>query len=491
MNYESAEPSARSLIESLRSVGYSLPTAVADIIDNSIAAQARNVWLNFHWAGAKSHITIMDDGHGMSEDELRKAMRPGTSSPLDLRDSSDLGRFGLGLKTASFSQCRRVTVLSRRKTTRCASRTWDLDYVEATDEWRLLTDLGPAAPHLEPLKRIKSGTVVLWTKLDRLAVAENSGDAAAHNRFNDSIDHVKHHVALTFHRFLEDGSIKIHLNGHQVSPWNPFLEGMPGTYRTPEEHIPYRRSKVLFRGYVLPHKDMLSPEDYVAAAGSLGWTAHQGFYVYRNKRLVVAGDWLRLGRPNPWAKAEHYNLARIRLDLANDADGDWQLDVKKSTVRPPPLIRARLTELAENIRQRARSVFVHRGRFGKRTPAVEEFIRPWEPATRNGKRVYRINRAHPLVAEALKASGKKSPEIEALLRILEETVPVQQIWLDTSEENVETAVPYADVDFSVLRTDISRAFSFLVKSGINKATAKVKLGSIEPFNQYPKLIEEL
>ena len=491
MDYEIAEPKPASLIESLRAVGYSLVTAVADIVDNSVAAEARNVWVTFHWAGTESHICVSDDGHGMSEEELHEAMRPGSRSPLEQRDLSDLGRFGLGLKTASFSQCRKLTVVSRRKGQACAARTWDLDYVVQHNEWRLLKNVDLAARHAEQLNRLPSGTVVFWELLDRLTQGENTGDAAAHNRFNNSIDNVRHHLALTFHRFIEDGSIQIHLNGHQVGPWNPFLEGLTATYRTPEEVIPYCQSTVRFRGFVLPHKDMLTAKEFEAAAGPAGWTAHQGFYVYRNRRLLVIGDWLRLGYPSPWTKAEHYNLARIRLDLPNDTDSDWQLDVKKSTARPPALIRERLTELAENIRQRARSVFVHRGRYGTRTPPVDQYERPWETTTRNGKRIYQINRSHPAVKLALQAAGKQAPEIDALLRILEETVPVQQIWLDIAEQKVDAAKPYDDVEYSLLRADIARVHDFLVKSGINRVTAKSQLQNIEPYNRYPNLIAEL
>jgi hypothetical protein len=491
MNYEITDPRPSSLIESLRSVGYSLPTAVADVIDNSVAAEARKVWVHFHWAGADSHISIMDNGHGMSEDELHEAMRPGSRSPLEDREASDLGRFGLGLKTASFSQCRTLSVLSRRKGRALTARTWDLDYVVKHNEWRLLKTADCAAKLAAKLEELDCGTLVFWMHLDRVTQGENTGDTAAHNRFNDSIDSVRQHLALTFHRFIEDGSIKIYLNGHEIVPWNPFLEAYTATYRTPEEVIPFGNSEVHFRGYVLPHKDMLTPQEYAAAAGPAGWTAHQGFYVYRSKRLLVPGDWLRLGRPSPWTKAEHYNLARIRLDLPNDTDSEWHLDVRKSTARPPSLIRERLTELAENIRGRARSVFVHRGRYGTRIPPVDQLERPWETTTRNGKRVYRINRTHPAVKLALQSAGKNAPEMDALLRVLEETVPVQQIWLDVAEQATDTAKPYDGVEYSVLRSDIRRAYDFLVRSGINNMTAKAHLQNIEPYNRYPQLITEL
>ncbi|TFH12137.1 MAG: ATP-binding protein, partial [Lentisphaerales bacterium] len=437
------------------------------------------------------YISIMDDGLGMSEAVLHEAMRPGSKSPAEKRDPSDLGRFGLGLKTASFSQCRALTVASRRKGYPIATRIWDLDYVVRHNEWRLLKSTLGGPERTMGIEKLENGTLVLWTNLDRLTNGEKTSDAAAHSRFNDSIDGVRQHLALTFHRFIEDRLIKIHINGHPIIAWNPFLESHVATYRTPEEAIPFGESNVYFRGFVLPHKDMLTPEQYAAAAGPAGWTAHQGFYVYRSKRLLVPGDWLGLGRPNPWTKAEHYKLARIRIDLSNNTDSEWHIDVKKSTARPPSLIRHRLTELAENIRERARSVFAYRGRYGTRMPPAPKFERPWEATIRNGHRIYQINRTHPAVRTALLAAGKIAPEIESMLRILEETVPIQQIWLDVAEQARDVAKPYDGIEFNVIRSDIRRAYDLLVKSGVNRTTIIAHLMMIEPYSFYPQFISEL
>src|ERR1700728_892866 len=167
-DYEIRSPKPCALVESLRSVGYSLPTAVADILDNSIAAHARHVWICFHWAGPDSWVSILDDGDGMDEETLAEAMRPGSANPLDSRRPDDLGRFGLGLKTASFSQCRKLTVWSKRKGGSIAGRCWDLDYVAKHDEWRLLKAAAPdALKPFEDFSGLTSGTMVLWEQLDR------------------------------------------------------------------------------------------------------------------------------------------------------------------------------------------------------------------------------------------------------------------------------------------------------------------------------------
>lgn len=491
--YDIVAPEPAALIESLRSVGYSLPAAVADILDNSIAAKAKNIHITFHWAGSDSYVLILDDGCGMNEDKLRNAMRPGSRNPLEDRSPDDLGRFGLGLKTASLSQCRNLCVVSKSANGSLNTRTWDLNALANCQEWRLLLDPSSAAGEaIAKLNAMSKGSAVVWSVLDRLIGKEQTGDAVAHTRFNDAIDHVREHLSLTFHRFLEDRLIKIFLNDKPVSPWNPFMrDGRTPSSPTPEEFIPFGKSGVTFQGFVLPHKDSLTEEEFQMNRGPRGWTAQQGFYVYRNKRLLVYGDWLRLGRPSAWTREDHYRLARIRLDILNDADAEWHLDVKKSTARPPALISDRLTDLAEHVRVKARSVFAHRGKYGRKTATDTPVVRPWISVVRENRRVYSINRDHPAVQAVLRSFQDKSPELAALLRLLEETVPVEQIWLDTAEQSRDHAAPYAGVEFSIIKGDMRRVVEFLVMSGINRGTAIERLRSIEPFDRYPELMNEI
>ncbi len=486
-----ANPRPSALIESLRSIGYDLPTAVADIIDNSITAHAKNVPITFHWAGNESWIRIADDGDGMSANELFEAMRPGSQNPLDKRSSDDLGRFGLGLKTASFSQARRLTVFSR-KSGSSTSCEWDLDYVESTNEWRLLTKASDDSKRcLGKSLTAQTGTVIVWTKLDRLTSTEHVSDAAAHARFNDAIDHVRDYLALIFHRFLQTRILNITINDRPIEPWDPFAEWHPSTYKSPLEVIPYRQSSIRFQGYVLPHKDKLTAEEFHKLGGLNGWAAHQGFYVYRNKRLLVFGDWLRLGTPSPWTRDEQYKLARISIEITNETDADWDLDVKKSKARPPAIIRSRLTDLATKIRMQARTIFAHRGEYGPRSPLPAKLERPWHSVQRDGKRSYAINREHPLVKGMIASCVREAPQLDTLLRLIEETVPVEQIWLDTAEQATDRAAPYETLDFNVLRSDLRKTFDLLRRSGVDAATARQRLLSIEPFNRYPALVKEL
>lgn len=426
----------------------------------------------------------------MVEDELREAMRPASRNPLEVRDPSDLGRFGLGLKTASFSQCRELCVISKKNGGALAIRTWDLDYVAEKNEWRLLKALTPAAEkYADLLEKQHSGTIVVWGKLDRV-VAEGIGPnhAVGQTRFNAQIEEVDQHLALTFHRFIESRQLSLAVNRSPVKAWNPFAANELQVIQTPVEAIEFQGSEILFQGFILPHKDKLTPEQFDRYGGPKGWNSQQGFYVYRNGRLLLCGDWLGLGSPTRWTLREEFRLARISVEIGNTTDADWHLDVMKSTARPPALIRSRLTDLAQNVRERARSVFVHRGRYGKRVVPTEEIVRPWQVVSSGTKSRYVINRSHPLVAAAI-AAASGSDDFDRLFRLLENTIPIQQIWLDTVEE--VTAAPYDDIPVDTVRSDLRSACAQLERGGLSRLQAVATLKNIEPFMDHPTLIKEL
>ncbi|MXW79845.1 MAG: ATP-binding protein [Gemmatimonadetes bacterium] len=466
--YDEIPPDASSMIESMRSYGYTLSAAIADLIDNSIAAAASTVVIQFHWSGADSWVSILDDGCGMGEATLRNAMRLGSRSPLEERDRNDLGRFGLGLKTASLSQCRRLTVASKPTDGSDSVRRWDLDYLQKSDVqgWRLLRNPFPGSERLlEGLDDFDHGTLVLWEVLDRLVGHARVDDERAHQHFLSLVEDVERHVAMVFHRYLASkrSRLRIAVNGNEVAAWDPFLECHSATQRTPEERVavPNHAEAVRIQGYVLPHKDRLGDGQHRAASGPRGWNAQQGFYLYRNKRLIVPGSWLGLGASRPWTKEEHYKLARIRIDIPNSMDHLWQLDVKKSTARAPLQLRERLKGLAQTVRQDARAVFAHRGKYRQRLTR-QEYDRPWKAGRKSGVTVYRIDRDHAVISALLQSVGKEaSTDLEAALRIIEETVPVEQIWLDAAEKPDDTSRPFHGSTNRQIRAVIEIAYQAL------------------------------
>ncbi|MDB2496362.1 ATP-binding protein [Verrucomicrobiales bacterium] len=499
-DYEIANPSAEALIESLRAVGYSLPTAIADIIDNSVAAGAKNVWMDFNWSGAESHITIVDDGLGMSEEVLSNAMRPGSQSPLDDRQPSDLGRFGLGMKTASFSQCRILSVISKVSDGAVSKRCWNLDFVSEHNEWRLLKEVTKKAEAVaQVLDELENGTVVMWERLDRVTGDSSVSDEKAHRHFLGHIDDTRKHLAMIFHRFLAAPKprLKIFVNGRKeadrIEAWDPFLEDHPCTNPTPIDPVQFGGSIVSIRGYVLPHKDKLSGDgEYESGGGPGGWNSQQGFYIYRGDRMLVSGSWLKLGPVRPWAKEEHYKLARLSIDIPNSMDSDWSIDVKKSMAMPPRNIRHKLLKLAESVRDDARKVFAHRGEYGPRgSSSRAELERPWEGSTRNGHTIYRIRRNHVIIRNLIKQMGTLKPELETLLRFIEETVPVQKIWLDAAENEKGHAIAYDGIDEEVILGDMKKAWEMLLESGCSPEEAELQIGTMEPFHRYPAMIDQL
>lgn len=480
-------PKASVLLEALRGLGYSCSSALADIVDNSISAKAKVIEIKFHWAGQQSRIEILDDGIGMDEQELVQAMRLGEKSPLSTRTASDLGRFGMGLKTASFSQCRSLTVSSQKS--QINTLRWDLDLLAEGEgrDWLLLEGSSEAAAKsIEKLTSQGCGTLVVWEKLDRIVTEEFT-----EQNFLDLIDAVERHFAMIFHRYIEEGNIRIRLNGKAVPPWDPFLTNHPATQQSPIERLRFKGKSIEVQYFVLPHKDRLDEATCKIAGGPDGWTAHQGFYVYRGRRLLVAGSWLGLGKGLSWTKEEAHRLARIRVDLPNDMDEDWKIDIRKSTARPPVALRVKLTNIAEQARRRARSVFAYRGSPSGRT-STQPIAPIWVAEHTETGTKYRISQEHPLIQQMFEEAGALFPRLKSVLRIIEETVPVQRIWLDTAESREAPRSGLHEADPADILAVMEPMFRNMVRlKGYTVEAAKDRLRRTEPFQSFPNLVDSL
>jgi hypothetical protein len=366
---------------------------------------------------------------------------------------------------------------------------WDLDLlcIPGDEGWHLYEGPHPGSEaHLEPLDRYSKGTIVLWENLDRVVTR----DFAAPDMLS-LIDRVEEHLAMTFHRFLEGRRLALRINDVAVKPWDPFMTGHPGKPWSPPPVEIEQGSGVIVQCHVLPHKDKLSAEEYEKAAGPEGWTSQQGFYVYRNERLLLAGGWLGLGVGRQWTRDEPHRLARIRLDIPNSQDSEWKLDVRKSTARSPIRYRNRLTRLGEETRDRARRVFAHRGQ-----PAGRLKGNPVEAAwaadrTGRGMR-YKVSRDHEAVRSVLENSGELRPQVEAMLRVIEETVPVQRIWLDTAEEKEAPLTGFAGQAPENVKAVLEVMYRTLrSRNALSAQAARERLSRTEPFNLYPALVAGL
>ena len=482
-------PNPGVILEALRSIGYSLENAVADIIDNSISAGAERIWFETTQTG--EYIMISDDGIGMDEEKLVNSLRLGSLDPLLKRDISDLGRYGLGMKLASLSHCRKLTVASKTETSEISIRQWDLDHIRDVEDWELKTPDISEYPHImNRLAPLDSGTVVCWENIDRFLKGKDEITSDEGRKwYAKQIGKVSQHLRMVFHRFLDDEDFTLYLpDGEEAEPWDPFLTEHLSTTPLPvNESIP----GIIVKPYILPHKSKFRNDtEYNDGAGPLkNWSRAQGFYVYRGKRLITAGSWLGL---KELTKSRDTDLARIQLDISNMQDAEWMLDVKKSTIKVPRRYRDALESIALQTRADAREVKLYRGKVSRReNPGDYQFIWSVDKNRQNVAR-YRINRSHPVIGSFL--TGKNREEIETLeqiLRLIEETVPTQHIILEEMQNPDAVPVPFEDTEEQTIILMLKTAVSALNLNDLPPLERRNKLLSMEPFSEYEKLVDDI
>ncbi len=427
-----ATPRADALIRGLRDFGYTLETALADVVDNSITAGATNIEVTADFNDGKPLITISDNGVGMSRDTLHEVMRLGGRVESTNNRVSDLGRFGLGMKTAAFSQCTRLTVTTYKRATPHSAR-WDLEQVSESNEWRAQI---PSDDDLTARSREQRphGTVVVWEKLDRLI--EGKDVETQQRDFNRKLMSARAHLELVLHRFIQgDGShkaIEISFNNVPLVPNDPFLPNHAATIKLPLEKIQFHGQNIDVQAYTLPHHSKMSPADWVAAGGPRGHTATQGFYLYRARRLIVHGTWFGMQRKSP-----SFQLTRVCVDIPTTMDSEWKVNVLKASARPPLEIRERLNALVPSLANVSHRVYKNRG-----SALTDDFKDPlWKRNAVHEGIHYTINTDHPYVAGYLKeASPSELQRIKKLLQVIESGLPLDALFIDLSVSPATTQI---------------------------------------------------
>jgi hypothetical protein len=478
---EIAKPNPKSTINSYRSFGYNLSTAISDIIDNSISANANEIRLEYKWNGQDSFISICDNGIGMNQSELVLAMTPGSKDPEEERSEKDLGRFGMGLKTASFSQCKRLTCLSKKESYATIKRCWDIDYINAENEWQLI-DFVSDNSFFEIIEKQKSGTLVLWEKLDRIVGNTEVNNEIVKNAFYQEMINVKHHLSLVFHKFIESKRIKIFFQNTEIEAYNPFLLNL-----NPKPEMGQTRivNNVEITYFILPHMSEIGKTDYEKSGGSLGWFQEQGFYIYRGERLLVAGDWLGLEKKRDYSK-----LARIAVNFTNANDFNWHLDIKKSTATPPIEIRRELKIQAQIAIRKSAKIYNWRGQKTVLENSNINHEPLWtDEKTREGIKKYKINRKHPIIKSLLEENNKLAGKA---LKLLEENVPIELILSNQNEDpafhELEKQTEKPSDDLINLAVEL---YKINVSQGVPKELAQKQIMSSTPFNLYPLINEYL
>lgn len=473
-------PFAPSLIESMRSLGYSFESAIADIVDNSISANANKIDIKVS-LGNKPYVIIFDNGCGMNKNELEEAMRYGSKNPLEKREATDLGRFGLGLKSASLSQCRRLVVVSK-KDGQLSCYSWDLDYIIEYGSWSMIGYTYEELmmfPEIEMFNEVKSGTYVLLEQFDRIEESTND----LHKTLTNKIDSMINHLALVFHRFLER-KVEITVNNKNINGRDPFLSNHKGTQIKRSQNVNINGVNIVVKPYILPHLNKLTLKDIEKVGSKESLRNEQGFYIYRNERLIIWGTWFRLERKDELSK-----LARVMVDIPSDLDYMWNIDIKKSSANLPDIIKKSLYNCVIESVGGSEAVHTYRGRKTKST----DINHIWERIeVRDNCYEYRINRDIPQL-KILEASLnlKQLKYLNEMITQLEERFPITNLYVDVAKGKVVEQSVEDDERIEELYAQLKEQVEYAKESGMDyKVIAKAFI-STEPYCNYNEVISRI
>ena len=427
-----ATPNPSNEVMTLKSFGYDLNTAIGDILDNSIAAGSTNVKIYFYVDLDTPRFAIVDDGCGMSRSDLINNMAIGCKNPTEQRKGEDLGRFGSGLKTASFSQADRLIVLSKSKGNGLSGCVWDLNKIIESDEWLLEILEESEIDDIKEsnfLKESDSGTVVIW---ENLRGFPSEGVEYTQHLIANKCEALAAYAGKTFHRFLSGKrSLALQLNGEEIEPIDPFVTNLTGYQEGPEEifRTQYGKEKSVFvKCHLLP---LLTnwPEDVLKKHGEGKKVSdEQGLYIYRNRRLISGGGWHGI-----LPKSELYNLSRVQIDIPSELDFMWNTDVKKSKIEIPSKIRERLKSILRSPTKRSKKRHQHKGKISSDTAY-------WNVIEKDKKVSYQINLESEEIVETLgKLDISTRREILKFLLGVQKNIPFYHIYqkLSGSPKSIE------------------------------------------------------
>lgn len=358
MTFVSAAPEPKNHIKTLMRIGYDFNSAVADILDNSITAESTEININVKFNETDALLFIKDNGQGMTKDQLLENMKVSCKDPDESRDIGDLGRFGSGMKTASFSHARKLTVISKNPKSKICAACWDVDEIETSNAWNLevLSD----KKIKDELNRIDTklsdkGTILIW---DNITMFRSNDHVEMHDQISSKLFELKQYLSLHFHKFMKGkNKIKFFVQGDQLKPQDPFLSSHDGSITLGEDNPLVDGKKVSIKLHILPHHDYLTSEELDSMGGVDEMYRKQGLYVYRSNRLIIAGGWMNLSRSFQLAK-----LARVEIDIPASLDKAWSTDVKKMTLQLPAKIRNKLKELIKQPIKKSKKEYEYRGK---------------------------------------------------------------------------------------------------------------------------------
>lgn len=479
MQFIENPPDAASLMTTARSFGnYDLPSALADLIDNSLKAESRHIQLSCLFNGGDPQVSVVDDGYGMTATELHLAMRPASANPTADRSPDDLGRFGWGLKSASFSQCKKLTVITR-KNGDLSGAEWNLDDVT---NWKMgVLSENESKALCAPQLRERSGTEILWSHCDRLS--ENG--TITEDEFNDLIVYTRKRISLIYHKYLtglvRKRPLAISLNGQKIEGFDPFYRDHDATQQLESEEVKIGGRRIRIQPYILPHYSKITLSEYDRLGGEEGFLRNQGFYVYRNDRLIINGTWFRLAK-----YGELSQLVRISVDIPNSLDDIWKITIDKADAQLPAVLKSRLKQIVDGLKSRSSRVFRSKG---GRIDHDETTV--WNRYAKNGEIHYSINRKHPLILSLLAAENTDVRNAaKSAIDVIEQSFPVIAFGEDATKRLGEIHQTESDPHEFKRLVDATLPMMLHEVDGDFVKLAEL-MKHTEPFSRHWKAVEEI
>ena len=478
MEFETVPPNPEFLIRSIAEQGYSLETALADLIDNSISAGADKIEILISVDGEPFTLYLADNGCGMDEAKLRQSMEFPSDSPEHSRSEEDLGRFGLGMKTASFSQTREFSVFSKQKDHGdYAGRTWDVELLKLKGEWQM----GINSPdeveqaieqykhtshdYLNPFEDFEPNTIIIWRGLYKFEDYMEEGTRTA--ALKKQLDEITcEHLSLVFHRFMEKrkSALQIRVNNKTLKPFNPFPASESDVRKIESRQKNFRSDHIKIEGFVLPSRCIDESKSSISiwTTRNRGLMDMEGIYVYRADRIILFGGWNGLIR-----KAPRLQLARMRVEVGNRVDHLLHLNVSKSQIVIPHDLRPGFESYIQELKGEAEREFYNRGikRIeGDNHQPVEALF---TKVPSNKGIILELNRSHPATNHLLQTMDRKQT---ALFRVLSRSINTAINRIKQTHQSEEFI--HFESDDQLTMDDLKSAIISLHESGIPEKQIK-------------------
>ncbi len=480
MNYEDVTPNPEYLIKSISEQGYSLETALADLIDNSISANATKIEILINTDEEPFTLFLADNGQGMDEETLKLSMQFPSTSPDGEREHIDLGRFGLGMKTASFSQTRKFTVLSRKEgTERYYGRTWDLTLLKEHG-WKLWVNSDveietilneykkQSSEKFESFEGYNPNTIIVWNGLYKFQdyLEESNRQYALQTEIEETL---RGHLSLVFHRFMEDKNtpLQIRVNNKQLKPFNPFPISEHDFRSVEFKQRRFGDDSIKLEGFVLPSRSIDETKENINTIWTTKYrslTDMEGIYLYRANRIILFGGWNGLIR-----KVQKLQLARLRVDIGNSVDHLLHLNVAKSQVIIPHDLKEAFEKYINDLKEEATKEFYNRG-IKKYPIKKENHYSLFERKASNKGTRLELNSNFPLlegITDELSAKGQS--KLKILLKMINTEInSIRQ----THEDRVFLGI---EKENEISEDELLSTIHALLESGIEKSIIKKEI----------------